>query len=192
MKNGQKCFIEATKMCLMSSNQHDTQNQPFQLQNVEKMIWRQNVTKSKRLKGSKLSTTYYLDGIVKSKIWKSLVELSKCFLFNRYGLRKDLDQLKSKDDACDNEKENISTIHPDTSTVANEENEIENLHEELLQTKNEIQHNISLYQSYIKELSSYILYTNIMIMLLHFMILAILISYPSCLYLYLYIPLQYL
>merc|ERR1711899_143916 len=127
--------------------------------NVEKMIWRQNVTKSNRLKGSKLLTTHYLDGISTSKIWKSMVELSKCFLFDRYELRKDLDQLKSKDVACDNEEENISAIHPDTSTVANEENEIENLHEELLQTKNEIQHNISLYQSYIKELSSYILYT---------------------------------
>ena len=176
----------------MSSNQQDTQNQPFQLQNFEKMLWRKNVTKSKRLKGSKLPTTHYLDGISTSKIWKSLVELSKCFLFDRYGLRKDLDERKSKDVACDNEKENISAIHPDTSTVANEGNELEKLHEDILQKKSEIQYNISLYQSYIKELSSYILYTNIIIMLLHFMILAILISYPSCLYLYLYVPLQYL
>ena len=127
-----------------------------------------------------------------SEICKSIIGLSKYGMVFQRQLNKNEDNSDSNDHACDKEIESTSVIHPDTFYVADEEQNFDRLREELSIMKCDIQYNLSLYRSYIKELSSYILYTNIMIVLFHLMIFAIIISHPNCLYLYLYTPLRYL
>merc|ERR1712136_238327 len=127
-----------------------------------------------------------------SEICKSIIGLSKYGMVFQRQLNKNEDDSDSNDHACDKEIEITSVIHPDTYYDEDEEHKFDRLQEELLKTKCEIQYNIFQYRSYIKELSSYILYTNVMIVLLHLMIIAILISHPNCFYLYLYLPLPYL
>ena len=173
-------------MCLNSSSQHNTQIQRFELTNVDKLSWLQNVINT---------PAAYQNGKTKnptSDISKSIVGLSKYGMVLQKQLNKNEDNSDSKDHACDKDIESISVIHPDTFYDEDEEHKFDRLQEELLKTKCEIQYNISQYRSYIKELSSYILYTNVMIVLFHLMIIAILISHPNCLYLYLYLPLPYL
>ena len=173
-------------MCLNSSSQHNTQTQRFELTNVDKLSWLQNVINT---------PAAYKNGKTKnatSEICKSIVGLSKYGMIFQKQSHKNEDYSDSKDHACDKEIESISVIHPDTFYDEDEEHKFDRLQEELMKTKCEIQYNISQYRSYIKELSSYILYTNVMIVLFHLMIIAILISHPNCLYLYLYLPLPYL
>ena len=173
-------------MCLNSSSQQNTQTRRFELINVDKVSWLQNVINPPATyqNGKKKNPT--------SKIWKSIVGLSKYAMVFKKQIDKNEDRLDSKDHACDKEIESTSVIHPDILYVEDEEHKFDRLQEELLKTKCEIQYNLSQYRSYIRELSSYILYTNVMIVLFHLMIIAILISHPNCLYLYLYLPLPYL
>ena len=60
------------------------------------------------------------------------------------------------------------------------------LNKELSNTKEEIEQCKLLYTNYIEALSSFILYTNVMILLLYFIIALILFSYPFQLYSYFY------
>ena len=179
-------------MCITSSSQQNTQ--PINLNKIDEMIWLQNVIKTRAIKSPSSSATHQTreNEITESKIWEGLAGLSKYLLFDHFGPNRDLDGSRLQIRSSDEEKEDTSAIHPDTSYGVDQEHELEILREELLQTKRELQYSISLYRSYIKELSCYILYTNMMIVLFYLMILAILFSYPSCLYLYLFTPLRYL
>jgi len=173
-------------MCLNLSTQHNTQTQRFELTNVDKLSWLQNVINTPAASQNDKTKNPI------SEIYKSIIGLSKYGMVFQRQLNKNEDNSDSNDHACDKEIESTSVIHPDTYYDEDEEHKFDRLQEELLKTKCEIQYNISQYRSYIKELSSYILYTNVMIVLLHFMIIAILISHPNCFYLYLYLPLPYL
>jgi len=188
-------------MCLNLSSQHNTQTQRFELTNVDKLSWLENIINTPAaFQNDKTKNPI-------SEICKSITGLSKYGMVFQRQLNKNEDDSDSNDHACDKEIEITSVIHHsserkflrqenivdrDTYYDEDEEHKFDRLQEELLKTKCEIQYNISQYRSYIKELSSYILYTNVMIVLLHFMIIAILISHPNCFYLYLYLPLPYL
>jgi hypothetical protein len=77
-------------------------------------------------------------------------------------------------------------ISVSTSASFYGEKQLDVLFEELSEKKYELQHFRSLYKSYIHTLSSYILYTKVMILLFYLIIFVILLSYPNYLYSYLY------
>ena len=181
-------------MCLTSSNQQNTQNHTSEFIKADEQNRWLNSNRLKQINGYKTLISY-CDGEKANsalKIGKSMAALSKYLTIDQTELNKNLDETNPRDHSCNNEKESNSVIHPDTFYVRDEKQNFDRLREELSIMKCDIQYHLSLYRSYIKELSSYILYTNIMIVLFHLMIFAIIISHPNCLYLYLYTPLRYL
>ena len=85
-----------------------------------------------------------------------------------------------------NKKPVPSTCSSNKNTSCTWKHELEVWSTELSNTKHEIQQYRSIYNGYIQTLSSFILYTKIIMILLYSIIVIILVAYPRCIYLYFY------
>ena len=85
-----------------------------------------------------------------------------------------------------NKKPVSSTCSSNKNTSCTWKHELEVWSTELSNTKHEIQQYRSIYNGYIQTLSSFILYTKIIMILLYSIIVIILVAYPRCIYLYFY------
>merc|ERR1711874_549759 len=81
-----------------------------------------------------------------------------------------------------NKKPVPSTCSSNKNTSCTWKHELEVWSTELSNTKHEIQQYRSIYNGYIQTLSSFILYTKIIMILLYSIIVIILVAYPRCIY----------